>query len=149
MASLLVVRSSILNLRERLLHRDPKIYCLMLSRTAEIGLERISISVRPPTIMCASPRMPTQRGKIWPGRGEITERSSDLARRSCEPSQVVTAEGLIQSSFPVTAHNADKGMLEKVAYARATASLGRPASFSHSGTLFASLERAGKSIWPC
>src|SRR5205823_13450802 len=88
---------------ERLLHGDLRLYWLTLSRNCRIGSNAYSISVRPPTMICASPRIPTQRGKIWPGRGEITERSSEPSATKCEPSLVVTAEGLIQSSFPVTA----------------------------------------------
>src|SRR5947207_11931410 len=94
---------------ERLLHCASRIYWLTLSRNCRIGSKAYSISVRPPTIIWASPCIPTRRGKICPGRGEITERSSEPSAMKCELSPAVlavlavTAEGLIQSSFPVTA----------------------------------------------
>src|SRR5205809_7190402 len=79
------------------------IYCLTLSRNCRIGSNAYSINVRPPTMLFASPFIPTRRGKTCPGRGEITERSSEPSATKCEPSLAVIAEGLIQSSFPVTA----------------------------------------------
>ena len=100
MASLLVVRSSILSLKSGSRMAN---YCFILSRNCRIGSNAYSISVRLPTMMCASPRIPTRRGKICPARGEITERSSEASAMKCEPSLEVTADGLIQSSFPVTA----------------------------------------------
>src|SRR5207249_2565072 len=57
---------------ERLLHCVAKSYCFMLSRNWRIGSNAYSISVRPPTMMCASPRMPTRRGRTCPVRGEIS-----------------------------------------------------------------------------
>jgi len=69
MASLLVVRSSSLNLDGRACISG---YCLMLSRNRRIGSNAYSISVRLPTMICASPFIPTRRGRACPAREKIS-----------------------------------------------------------------------------
>src|SRR6266480_5608165 len=75
---------------ERLLHCASRCYCFILSRNWRIGSNAYSISVRPPTMICASPLIPTRRGKTCPARGEISYRSSDPSATKCDPSAVVT-----------------------------------------------------------
>ena len=55
-----------------LLHCHAVIYCFMLSRNWRIGSKAYSISVRPPTMICACPLIPTRRGKSCPARGDIS-----------------------------------------------------------------------------
>ncbi len=69
MAALLVVRSSSLSLDGG---SCTETYCLMLSRNWRIGSNAYSIIVRLPTMMCASPRIPTRSGRIFPAREKIS-----------------------------------------------------------------------------
>ena len=129
MASLLVVRSSTSESGGRFLHGKPRNYCLMFSRNCRIGSKAYSIRVAPPTMICASPFIPTRSGRALPAAG-IAYRSSEPSATKCEPSVRVTAEGLIQSSFPLPRRNADKETLRR-SNGRfcAMASFGRPDSF--------------------
>src|SRR4030095_13528208 len=58
--------------REWLLHCDSKNYCFRLSRNWRIGSNAYSINVRPPTMICACPLIPTRKGKACPARAEIS-----------------------------------------------------------------------------
>src|SRR5215467_4230155 len=71
-------------------------YCFMLSRNCRIGSNAYSISVRPPTMMWASPFIPTRRGRVCPPGEDISYRSSDPNATKRDPSVEVTADGLIQ-----------------------------------------------------
>src|SRR2546421_1487107 len=98
-----IARCQVLNfeLGKRQLHQID--YWARSSRSCRTGSKAYSIKVRPPTMICASPLIPTRRARFCPFAPGMIVFSSEAKPTKCGPSVELIAEGLIQSSFPFSA----------------------------------------------